>query len=300
MFPVSLGFSCQTRFAINNGAAGTKTMPFDWAITTRSFVVDALASDGKAFEIAEENTSIYTMPIEERGGIHTHGVYFWHDFPYQEGDQHLQDEWRNCIPDVNERYRKKWWRFRNLLRNSGVSKHIVISNTQDNLTEFSNDESDFHEKFGLDEDFLLTLCDRLDSWMARNYRVTFLVRSFRDYEKLVDAQMRMPGVFAVRFAGVMSLLANNPVVPSIFMMIRDGEAGLLSMLQGRYDNGVEIVLRGKSALVHHPDRKTLWGEATPFPGGYIFVFEEGCDAIFTARFVDGAIHFSNDTKWTKV
>lgn len=300
MFPVSLGFSCQTRFVINNGAAGTKTMPFDWAITTRSFVIDALASDGEAFEIAEENTSIYTMPIQGRQGAHTCGVYFWHDFPYHEDEQRLQDEWRKRIPDVNESYRKKWGRFRNLLRNFNVNKHIIISNSQDNLTEFSSDESDFHKKFGLDENFLLTLCDRLDSWMARNYRVTFLVRSLRDYEKLVDAQMRMPGVFAVRFAGVMSLLANNPLVPSIFMVVRDTEASPLSTLVGCYDNGVEIVLRGKSALVYHADRKTLWGEATPFPGGYIFVFEEGGEAIYTARFVDGAIHFSNDAKWTKV
>ncbi len=298
MVPISLGFSCQTRFAIDGGTAATATMPFDWTITTRSFLVDALASDGKAFEIIEAKSSIYTMPEEKTAGVHMGGVFFWHDFPRQEDQPHPQAEWRDHIADVNENYRKRWGRFRNLLRNFGVHKRLIISNSQKNLIEFSTDESDFNEKFGLDEDFLLALCDRLNSWAARNYRITFLVRSLRGYEKIIDAQTRMPGIFDVRFAGAMSLPANNRLVSSIFMEVPDIAAGLLPMLAGRYVNGVEIVLRGKSALVYHPVSETLWAEAVPFPGGYIFVFE-GDDAIFTARFVNGAIEFSNNTQWAK-
>lgn len=69
-------------------------------------------------------------------------------------------------------------------------------------------------------------------------------------------------------------------------------------MSGRYDNGAEIVVRGPSALVYNAQGQ-IWAEASPFPGGYLFVFD-GANKIFTARLDGREIHFSNSAIWRKV
>jgi hypothetical protein len=64
MIAIPLEFSCQTRFAINTGFAAVPAMPFDWTITTRSFLIAALETDGALLNISENEACVYTMPYE--------------------------------------------------------------------------------------------------------------------------------------------------------------------------------------------------------------------------------------------
>ncbi len=296
MVPISLGFSCQTRFAINIGSAAGPAMPFDWTITTRSFVNTALATDGEVLTISENDVSIYTMPDEKCQGVQMHGIYFWHDFPVAEDNRTIKTGWERDIAKVNDKYKKRWLYFKELMRDSFTEKRILFSNTQLNLSQFATDKNDFHNKFGLDNYFFYSVIDSLNLWGAKNYRITFLVRTLDDYETLVDTETKLSHLFDVRFAGEMSLRANAPLVSSIFTT--PSAAGALGELCGKYKNGAQIAMRGKTALIYNVNGK-LCGEVRPFTGGYLFVFD-GLDNTFTARMKDREIYFSDNTQWTLV
>lgn len=301
MTPLSLGFSCQTRFAINSGAASTKTMPFDWAITPRSVVLDALASDGETLRLSEASASVFTMPVEGRSGVRSDGMYYWHDFPLLENNKDLAPNWAEDIHAVNEKSARRWKRFRNLLRDPDLPKRLMFSNSQHNLPEFADGPEDFHQKFGFDEEFAHAIVDALNAFGAKNFRITFLSRSIGDYDRLVDAQTRMADILDVRFAGEMTLKVNTQFAASVCSTMLPGQSPasteLLEPIEGHYDNGSRIALHGNAALVYN-HRGNLWGEAAPFPGGYLFVFN-GANKIFTARLVHGTLHFSNNAVWAR-
>lgn len=166
----------------------------DRAITTRPFIIEALVSDGEAFRIERDAASIYTMPLEKRSGVYTKGIYFWHDFPMAGDKKSLSDDWEQAIANVNDKYQKKWIEFRKIMR-SQLQKHIILSNAQSNLEEFAPDAGDFAFNFGLTEVFLYELIDKLNQWDAKQFRITFLVRTLAEYEAIIKARSRLPDVF---------------------------------------------------------------------------------------------------------
>ena len=72
---ISLGLSCQTKFSIDLCSADFLSLPFDYNTTTKSFVLDAFATEGTSFLISLDEAIIYQMPIYRQCGILAHGTY---------------------------------------------------------------------------------------------------------------------------------------------------------------------------------------------------------------------------------
>lgn len=73
---ISLGLSCQSRMTIDAAIGKQSRGPFDYCITEKHALIEALRSDGRSLQHREETASIYTMSVQKREGIHARGVYF--------------------------------------------------------------------------------------------------------------------------------------------------------------------------------------------------------------------------------
>jgi hypothetical protein len=184
---ISLGYSCQTRFMIDALHADQKRQPFDFNITSRPALINALATDGASLEHKEGNTAPYVMPVERRQGVGVDGMYFWHDYPIQPDKLSLHADWRRKMAEVNAKYAYLWRRFSDLVR-SNARKTFVLSNTQRNLVEFAADEADFDRKFGLGRQAFEEITAALDAYGARNHSLKFLSRSAKETEETADLQ----------------------------------------------------------------------------------------------------------------
>jgi hypothetical protein len=184
---ISLGYSCQTRFMIDALHADQQRQPFDFNITSRPALIDALATDGASLEHRDDNTVPHVMPVERREGIGVGGMYFWHDYPLREDKLSLHPEWREKMAKVNAKYAYLWRRFSMLIRSDG-RKTFVLSNAQRNLVEFAAGEADFERKFGLGRRAFEEITGALDGYGARNYTLKFLSRSANEPQETHDLQ----------------------------------------------------------------------------------------------------------------
>jgi hypothetical protein len=184
---ISLGYSCQTRFMIDALHADQKRLPFDFNITSRAALINALATDGASLEHSETNTALYTMPSDRREGIGVDGMYFWHDYPLNDDKLSLHPDWRQKMAEINAKYTYLWQRFSALIR-SDDRKTFVLSNAQRNLVEFAADKADFDRKFGLGRQAFEEIAMALHAYGARNYTLRFLSRSEEEPQETADLQ----------------------------------------------------------------------------------------------------------------
>jgi hypothetical protein len=184
---ISLGYSCQTRFMIDALHADQKRQPFDFNITSRPALINALATDGASLEHREGNTAPYIMPGDRREGIGVDGMYFWHDYPLNEDKLSLHPDWRHKMAEINVKYAYLWQRFSALIR-SETPKTFVLSNSQRNLVEFAANEADFQRKFGLGRQAFEEITAALDAYGARNYALKFLSRLEEETQETADLQ----------------------------------------------------------------------------------------------------------------
>ena len=182
---VALGYSCQTRFLIDELTPGLKRQPFDFNITSRPALINALATDGASLENTDDNMSRFVMPSVGREGIEVSGMFFWHDYPMDEEKLHLQPNWRDNVVNVNSKYAMLWARFSELLR-SDQPKQFVMTNSQHNLPDFAADDTDFKRKFGLGKQAFHEIVEALDAYGAQNYKLRFISRLIEDYEETLD------------------------------------------------------------------------------------------------------------------
>lgn len=115
--------------------------PFDYAIAEKSALLEALASNGRSLQHEAAASGMYMMPIERRQGVHSNGVYYWHDYPKADRLT-LHPDWADHTPVVNEKYDYLWRRFAQSVTEPG-EKIFVISSTQHNLPQFAADEAAF-------------------------------------------------------------------------------------------------------------------------------------------------------------
>jgi hypothetical protein len=179
---ISLGYSCQTRFTLDQIHPDQKRMPFDFNITSRPALISAFETDGASLQHGEHSATIYEMKSGDREGVEVSGMFFWHDYPLDEHKVRLHREWPNKIATVNEKYAALWQRFADLIR-ADQSKTLVLSNSQRNLPDFAEDEADFDLKFGLGRLAFEEITGALEAFGARNYRLKFLSRSRSELEE---------------------------------------------------------------------------------------------------------------------
>jgi len=292
---ISFGFSCQTQFSIDQCHIAHGSLPFDWNITTKEFLIGALRSDGESFLSDQSELSIFKMAIEGTHGVRKRGVFFWHDFIHE--GKIIEGGWRHKINNLNDKYAYLWRKLRESLRDECIEKQIIISNSQNNLSEFTKDDNEFKSEFGIDHEFASLLIEELRAYGARNFRVLFLMRDIGDVVKI--RSVTKCGISSHRFVGVMNLPTNRDIA---YSFIGRGQSDVgVSALCGRYDNGSKIDRWGDNAAMVTRRSGEPWGEVTAFPGGYLAVFSGAADAVFRAMLLHGnELHFSNNTVWKKI
>jgi hypothetical protein len=184
---ISLGYSCQTRFTIDQISPENKRMPFDFNITSRPALINAFETDGQSLQHGEHSATVFVMRSGARHGVEVDGMYFWHDYPLQEDKILLHHEWRAKITNVNEKYTMLWKRFSALVR-SDEPKTFVLSNSQRNLPDFAEDDIDFDSRFGLGKQAFLEITETLGAYGAQNYRLKFLSRSPGELEETAELE----------------------------------------------------------------------------------------------------------------
>ena len=295
---ISLGLSCQSRMTIDAVVGKQRRSPFDYCITEKQALIDALATGGKSFAHNKDSSSIYTMAAERREGIRSGGVYFWHDYPMADRLQ-LHADWAQHIGQVNEKYDFLWNRFNDNLRAS-TNPIFVISTTQHNLSQFAKDDSDFAVRFAIDGQFVDKLSGVLRERCANDFSLLAIVRSFAEADSI-----RCRGAsdhITVRFLGRLSLPTHELLVRSFESLAASRSFAALDALEGQYDNGAKIKRESDDACRVSRFRNGKWhpwGEAYVTEGGYLFAFD-GHNLLFNAQFIDGRLRFSNNSAWAKV
>lgn len=293
---ISLGHSCQTRFMIDiMGGEGQRRMPFDFNITTRRALINALATDGASLRHCPERAATFVTETEGRHGVEIEGLYFWHDYPLADDKLALRCDWRNDMARVNEKYAALWQRFTALAR-SDEAKTFFLSNTQHNLDQFATDRADFDEKFGLGLAAFNEISSALDAFGARNYRLRFLSRSIREVEEtagLSDERLDH------RFSGKLSLRPDPAILSRLFA---DVDGICLAGICGSYDASGKLVkaISERAAIIYRLEN----GAAVPHgtltaAGGELAAAFEGRDQVFQARNGGRGLHFSNGVEWLR-
>lgn len=290
---VSLGYSCQTRFILEDLDGASRRMPFDFNITTRAALLRALETDGASLQHDESTAKVFRMASDGREGIDVGGMYFWHDYPLAEDKLSLAEGWQNEIDRVNEKYAALWSRLSILLR-SDEEKTLVLSNSQHNLGQFAQDDDDFNARFGLGYCAFQDITAALDDYGARNYRLLFLTRAIAD---LAETTALKDTRLDHRLVGVLSLRPDHRVAASIAPSRRTED---ILPLCGSYEGGewhVKAASRD-SAVIY---RRTQDG---PKPHGSITLSEfgpvawtEGRDAFQDITHAAGKMHFSDGAVW---
>ena len=290
---VSLGHSCQTRFILEDLDGASRRMPFDFNITTRSALLDALETDGASLQHDESTANVFRMASDGREGIEVGGMYFWHDYPLAQDKLGLAEGWQKEIPRVNEKYAALWSRLSMLLR-SNEEKTLVLSNSQHNLGQFAEGDEDFNIRFGLGHSAFQNITAALDRHGAQNYRLLFLTRSIADFAETVA--LRDPRL-EHRLVGILSLRPDHRVAASIAPGRRTED---ILPLCGPYDGGewhVKAISRD-IAIIHHR------AEGGLKPHGSITISEfgpvawlEGRDKFQDVTHAAGKLHFSDGSVW---
>jgi len=275
-----------------------RSMPYDWNITTKEFVLRTLTNlDGKEFTPAVEVLTVYQMP-DTTQGPYKDGIYFWHDFS-RDGPS-LVPHWRDEI-NYLQKYPFLWDRFIRVIRDPSIKKVFLISNTQSNLDQYADDRQDYERKFGIDAQYLDELKQKLDLAGALNYE--FLVL-FREVEEFLNVLEKSDLDYVdPRFIGSHWTL-NNTIANSL---IQRAEPVLRSAtIAGLYRSGeqvLEVRTAPRDTLIVFDGNKQVWAVAKAYADGYFFSFAREGTAeteILTAVEGDGAIHFSNDYVWKKI
>lgn len=288
MHYISLGFSCQTRFSLDDFDCHMSRLPFDFNITKKSFLLNSFKSDGNC--LVDGDFSIYQMPVEKWQGVRRDGILYWHDF--QMNGFEVMPGWQDYLPALKQKYAYLWQRLRALLRSDGYKK-IYISNTQSNLSDYTRDDSEFNEWFGLDADFYYEIRDILDAYGTKNYDITFVNRSIEASYQLSKIEDGGEAGLTSRFGSALSLPFNHQFAASLIPYIHRAR---LRDIAGKYTNGCVIeYLSEKHAAVYIDG--VLWGEIVPFFNGYLMTLNAK-DLIWKATLIDGnQLKFSNNTSW---
>ena len=198
---ISLGFSCQSRFAIDSFTADHRGMPYDWLVTTKEFILETLTNlDGREFTPPTEELQIYEMVTEKTEGLRRNGIWFWHDFP-RDGTR-LAGNWRSETK-VLEKYPKLWKRFLETIRDGSKRKVFVISNSQFNLNEFLMPGGNFADHYRIDTAYLELLNRKLEAAGAVNFELLVLTRTIGEF---VDIAMNSSlHNLDARFVGLLGL-----------------------------------------------------------------------------------------------
>lgn len=293
---ISLGHSCQTRFIIDMmGGETQKRMPFDFNITTRRALINALATDGASLEHCPERVETFVTASEGRHGVEIDGLYFWHDYPLAEDKLALRCDWRNDMARVNEKYAALWQRFAALAR-SEDTKTFFLSNTQHNLDQFTNDGADFDAAFGLGRAAFEEITAALDAFGARNYMLRFLSRSIREVEETSELN---DDRLDHRFSGKLSLRPDPTILSRLFA--RYGGISLAEIC-GSYDASSKLVtaISEGAAIIYRLENGAAVAHGTfTAAGGQLVAAFEGRDQVFQARNVGQRLHFSNGVAWSR-
>ncbi len=169
------------------------------------------------------------------------------------------------------------------------------------MDQYAYDRQDYERKFGIDEQYLSALRQKLDLAGAQNYEFLVLCREVEEFLNLLEKSDL--DCLDPRFIGSHWTL-NNTIANSL---IQRAEPTLKSTtIVGRYMCGeqeIEIRLAPKDSLIVLDANKKVWAVAKAYADGYFFSFvREGTaeTEILTAVEGDKAIHFSNDYVWKKI
>jgi hypothetical protein len=252
-------------------------------------------TDGRSLMPKFEDFSKYTMPKDRRQGVATNGVFFWHDFPLEPDRLTLSDNWPEYIDNLNEKSAKIWPRFADFLRASD-EKMLILSNSQENLTQFATDDADFEKNFGLGPDAFRKINQTLVDFGARNFKLKFLTRHLSDME-LCCQQISAPH-FECQFVGAISRPFENTIASSLaYDQYCD-----IGRVCGSFDGGQKLVKQAsdRSALIYRNGSRgaALWGCLVAMPDGYLVCFN-GQSKVFKLVLDDNDLYFSNRTKWIR-
>lgn len=224
---ISLGFSCQSRMAIEEAVGKQPRRPFDWCITDKKALLAGFETRGASFQHEAANSKVVYRAGRE--GVVSAGIYFWHDYPKADR-RSLESDWSAATPAVNEKHAFLWRRFLDELSEPG-EKVFVIATTQDNLTEFASDEEDFRERFALDGKFIDDLAAALTQVCSDRFSILVFVRSLEE-AYAIHAQASFER-FIVRFCGPLPLKAPQPMVDLISMINPRQHGGLWARVNFR-------------------------------------------------------------------
>lgn len=270
-------------------------MPFDFNITTRAALLDALRTDGAVLRHDVDTATIFRMPSDGREGIAVGGLYLWHDYPLADDKLSLADGWEREIGRVNEKYAALWSRFAALLT-SDEPKTLALSNSQHNLAQFSDGSDGFLRDFGLGRRAFDEITAALDAFGARNYRLLFLTRSVADLAE--TAALDDPRLDH-RFVGILSLRPDRRVAGSIATS-RDANA-ILSVC-GTYEDGHWQVgaASATTAIIHRRTDRGLepFGSITVAAGTFMAWFE-GRDQFQEIRRVGAGLRLADGAVWRR-
>ncbi len=303
MLTVSLGFSCLTRFSIEQVSADHRRFPFDYAICTRKGVVQALDSHGASLQAEPDALSVFTTATEGREGPTKGEFYYWHDYPMG-GVQTLADDWRRAVPEVNDRYRYLWDRFDRLIMDAETPKRFVLSNAQHNLPDFAT-AGDFDARFALDTAYYVSLTDSLERYGVSDYRIVFLNRNIAH---TVETRTRITDPrFSTRFVGVLNLPTHGRIAASALGPDAPGE-GRLARACGRYEGGWRLEPSGPATATVYKDGatgSTLAGEFCETLGGFLAVLVHAPNQVFRVIEDGGDLRFAGrvggeDPRWRRL
>lgn len=291
MHTISLGFSCQTRFSLDEFDCNMLRLPFDFNITSRDFLIETLLRDGQ--NLLDGDLKIFQMPKEKWQGVQRDGILFWHDFPLAGFE--VAAGWQEKIPALREKYRYLWDRFRQVLRGDGYKK-FYLSNTQANLTDYTASDDEFHNKFALDSDFYLRLREALLHYGVRHFDITFINRNINDADALRPHEAQGEGGLLSRFVGILDLPCHQAVAMSLVPLCHRTS---IRAVVGRYSNGccIEYINEYRAAVYVEGN---VWGEIVPYFNGYLMFLNAKGMIWKAALSVEGELKFNNHTRWVKI
>ena len=293
---VSLGFSCQARFSISSVGADHRRLPFDYNITTKSALLNALKDDGEVFKLADETAmQVFCTRQQKREGVLLDGVFFWHDFPVI-NEQAMIANWSDGLGDVRAKYAAMWRRFRQVLAEPDTHITFVISNSQANLGQFADTFEEFSDRYIVTPAFIHDLRAALSDLGARSFDLIVLNRYLTGSIEINEAIKA--DWFRSVFVGKLNLPTHQRLAVNVLARDKAGEPPLAA-IEAQYQDGLRVVrLNDDSAAILKG--KAPIGEIRPATGGYIAVFEDGFDAVKTAiRTDDGALYWSDKLRWAR-
>lgn len=296
---ISLGFSCQTRYSIDQLFGDHRRNPFDFNVTTRSAVLEALATEGTNFRHDAGTASVCAIRQAGMRRIRSNGVFFWHDYP-RDGLE-MKPGWEAEIPRVNQKYAYLWPRFLNTLRDASMPKLLICANTQTNLIMFLDSDAEFQENFGLDLEFVTKLQETLTGVGARNYSLLLINRHILQAHRIARHAGQLPGVKS-RFWGATPWPSDTMLAAATLISRLPPEEACdrLMRLEGEWGDHVIRRIGDDLAYVYfrRPDGGLApRGEITALEDGYLLVMHRSKP--MTAILDGQKLVFSNGSRWER-